>query len=178
MKNKVLPFLIVSVLSYSFIHFTNRTNNYSLRKSIEVKQESNEFPKAVGFVNDFEEIIDSVVEIELNQLILSHRVKTSNQIAIVSLNNIGDYTDFNLYSLDLAIQWGVGEKEKNNGILIAFSKKYRKIRINVGDGLLDKLTNEETKFIIDQIAIPNFKQEAYSKGIDLCLRELIKELEK
>ena len=177
MQNKILPFLIIAVLSYSCIHFLNRTDDFGIRKEVHPIQETNVFPEAVAFVNDFEEIIDSVVEIELEQLILSHKNKTTNQIAIVTLTGIGEYTEFDVYSLDLANHWGVGEKGKDNGILIAISKKLRKIRIQVGDGLLNKLTNEETQKILDELVIPNFKQDSYSKGIDLCLREIIKELE-
>lgn len=173
MQNKILLILIISVLSFSCIHFLNRTDQPAMPLRITPQEE---FPEAIGFVNDFEDIIDRVVEIEMERLIITHKNKTTNQIAIVTLENIENYTDFDQYTLDLANHWGVGEKDKNNGILIAISKKLRKIRIQVGDGLLDKLTNEETKSIIDELGVPNFKSEEYSKGIDLCLREIIKEL--
>ena len=89
---------------------------------------------------DFEDIIEREDEILLARLIQTHQNKTTNQIAIVTLDSIGSYTDFDLYTIDLANHWGVGEKDKNNGVLIAVSKKYRKVRIQVGDGLLNSLT--------------------------------------
>jgi len=135
------------------------------------------FKNTVGYVNDFENIFTKKESDTLFEIILNHEKKTTNQIVIVSTSNIASYKNINDYSLDLANCWGVGVKGKNNGIAIVLSKKLRAMRIQVGDGLLDKLTNQETKKIIDEIIIPDFKEGNYYKGIKNGLEAIISEIE-
>jgi uncharacterized protein len=73
--------------------------------------------------------------------------------------------------------WGVGQKNKNNGILIGISKGYRHMRIENGYGLEKNLTDQETKKIIDDEFIPFFKQAKYFEGTLNGLKALMKKLE-
>jgi uncharacterized protein len=61
--------------------------------------------------------------------------------------------------------WGVGKIDKHNGILIGISTAKRKIRIDNGSGIVDKLSDQETKAIIDNIIIPLFKKGDYFDGV-------------
>ena len=58
----------------------------------------------------------------------------------------------------------VGKKVENNGILIGIRKSLRKIRISNGNGIEKKITDGETKKIIDSIIIPEFKKGKYFDG--------------
>jgi len=80
------------------------------------------------------------------------------------------------YSLDLANYWGAGQKGKSNGILIAFGKGIRKIRIQNGYGIEKRLTDEETKKIIDLYMIPKFKDDKYYEGLKDGLSAIFQEL--
>ena len=136
-----------------------------------------DFPAPSGFVNDFEGILTTRQEKKLDKIISKYERKTSNEIAIVTVDSIAPYPDLYHYSLDLANSWGIGKKDKNNGILLIFSKKLRNIRIQTGKGLTKELTNEEAKRIIDQIIIPEFKKGDYYSGTEKGLLAIIKELE-
>ena len=85
--------------------------------------------------------------------------------------------EFQEFSLELFNEWGVGKDEKDNGIVIVFSKKLRMIRIEVGEGLTTKLTDEEAKAIIDNLIIPAFKKTSYFDGILRGLSEIINEIQ-
>ncbi|QTD36237.1 TPM domain-containing protein [Polaribacter batillariae] len=133
----------------------------------------NDFPEKRKEVNDFE-FIFKVDEIEnLTKIIRDYERKTTNQIAIVSISSTGKYKDFDKYAIDLSNYWGVGQKNKDNGLTIVFSKKLRRIRISTGNGTEKILTDKICKTIIDQIIIPEFKTGNYYEGIQKGLVALI-----
>ena len=72
--------------------------------------------------------------------------------------------DFEDYTLVMMRGWGVGKKDKNNGILIAVSRDLKKIRIQNGYGIESFLSDAETKYIIDNFFIPRFKEQKYFDG--------------
>ena len=77
--------------------------------------------------------------------------------------------------MDLANNSGIDKKDKNNGVSIVISKKLRQIQIQVGDGITDKLTNEECKSIIKTI-ISYIKKEDFYKGVEKGIELIKKEL--
>jgi uncharacterized protein len=135
------------------------------------------FPKPIGFINDFENILSEDEEKELTAIIKEHESKTTDQIAIVTLTSIGPYENIDDYSFDLANYWGVGQKDKNNGVLIALGKNLRAIRIQNGFGIEKRLTDTETKRIIDEWMIPKFKENSYFLGLKKGVEAIINELQ-
>ena len=135
------------------------------------------FPDSKGYVNDFEGVFLNEQILNLNQIIQKHDEETSNQIAIVSIKSFKPFNTLFDYSLKLAKSWGVGQKDKKNGVVIVFGKQIRQIRIQVGDGLEKKLKDEEVKRIIDYTIIPEFKKGDYFLGIKNGLIEIIKEID-
>lgn len=75
--------------------------------------------------------------------------------------------------MHIAQTWKIGKAEKDNGILIGISKGYRRIRIQNGNGIEKIITDEETKKIIENYFIPEFKKGEYYKGTLNGLREII-----
>ena len=134
----------------------------------------------IGWVSDFENNFTEVQINFLDSVIAQHETETGDEIAIVTLQldsvAIKSTEEFEALSLELFNQWGVGKNEKNNGVGIVFSKKLRKIRIEVGKGLESKLTDKEAKDIIDDIILPEFKKSNYYEGILKGLQEIIKEI--
>lgn len=129
-------------------------------------QEPKLFPATDLFVNDYENILTQAEEDTLNKLIETHEQRTTDQIAIVTIKDYpAPYTDINRYSLDLANDWGVGTKEKNNGVLIAISTNNREIRIQTGTGTELRINDYVVKQIIDKYMIPKFKDSLYYQGI-------------
>src|SRR5688572_1507855 len=85
------------------------------------------FPKPIGWVNDFEYILDAKTEAKLTKLISKHEKKTTNQISVITISSIASYDDFETYAMALSNNWGVGTKEKDNGLTIVFSKTFREV---------------------------------------------------
>ncbi len=76
----------------------------------------------------------------------------------------------------MANKWGVGKKDKNNGVVLVFGKKIREIRIQVGDGLVKKLTDDEAKKIVNETIIPNFKKGEFFNATKLGLIQIMKQI--
>ena len=134
------------------------------------------FPKPIGVVSDYEQVFTQQQIDTLTSIIKKHQDETTNQISIVTINSFAPYKKLSDYSLDLFNSWGIGTKDKNNGVAIVFGKKLRQIRITVGVGLEEKLTDREGKMILDFKVIPYFQKDDYYNGIKSGLLEIIKQI--
>ncbi len=135
-------------------------------------------PKRIGHTSDYEKIY-SAKEIKiLDSIIADFEKKTTIQIAIVTIDtSMVDEKDMENWTLKVLNTWGVGQKDKNNGILVGISKGYRHMRIENGYGIESVLTDQETKQIIDADFIPYFKEAKYFEGTLNGLKALMKKLE-
>jgi uncharacterized protein len=90
--------------------------------------------------------------------------QTKAQVVVVTLDTLNDQV---LEEVSLAIlrEWGIGDKELNNGVLILLVPSEHKSRIEVGYGLEGVLTDGKTGRIQDEYMLPYFKQEQYDQGL-------------
>ena len=84
--------------------------------------------------------------------------------------------NFDALTLKLANAWGVGQKDKNNGILIGISAGYKKMRIQNGRGIEKILSDSVTRVIVDSSFIPLFKKDHYFNGTLVGINAIIKKL--
>lgn len=122
-------------------------------------------PKPIGWTNDFVHLFSPSEKQSLDSLISKYEKETTVELSVATVDSamIGPI-DFEAYTLLMARTWGVGKKEKNNGILIVIAPALRRIRIQNGYGIEKVLTNDETNTIIDSTFIPLFKQSEYYQG--------------
>ena len=130
------------------------------------------FPKLDGRIVDQVNLISSPVKNDINTILEEHEKETSNQIVVVILDSLHDY-QIEDYSYQLGRYWGVGQKDKNNGILLVIAMKEKKIRIEVGYGLEGALTDKIAYEIINYTIKPNFKASQYELGILKAINEII-----
>jgi uncharacterized protein len=131
------------------------------------------FPKPIGFVNDFENILNKDEITKLETLLLNYEKQTSNEIVVVTINEIGNESDFETYALSLAQNWAVGKKEKNNGLVIVISNQLGRIRICTGTGTEKILTDDICETILQESILPNFKNGEMYNGIESGINALI-----
>lgn len=125
------------------------------------------------FVNDF--VGGLLSQSEINQLeskLKAYYDTTSTQIAIVIVKTVQPY-DISEYAFKLGRAWGVGEKGKNNGIIILWAPGDRKVFIATGYGMEGSITDAYSKRIIQQDIIPNFKELKYYEGLDAAVDKII-----
>ncbi|WAM35036.1 TPM domain-containing protein [Caldicellulosiruptor morganii] len=127
-------------------------------------------PQKNIYVFDCANLIDDSDEEEMRALAKELDQKTQAQLVAVTVETLGGKT-IEEYALELFRKWGIGDKEKNNGVLILVNRenllagKKGRIRIEVGYGLEGAITDGKAGRILDDYAIPAFEKKEYSKGI-------------
>jgi uncharacterized protein len=122
------------------------------------------FPELTGRVVDNAQMIEPAVREQLTQQLQAHEKTTGEQLVVVTLADLQG-TDIADFGYQLGRYWGIGQKDKNNGALLIVARDERKLRIEVGYGLEDRLTDAQSSVIINQVITPAFKAGNFSKGI-------------
>lgn len=135
--------------------------------------QENNFPKPIGYVNDFENVLSLEEVTKLENLLINYEKQTSNELVIVTISKTENEIDFDTYALDLSKNWGVGKKSKDNGLVIVISNQLGRIRICTGTGTEIILTDEICNTILEENIIPNFKNGEIYKGIESGINALI-----
>ena len=127
-----------------------------------------------AWVYDFENVLtDTQIQV-LDSIIGYFEMKTTNEIVIVTVDNIGDSPKMVDFAVEFGEKWGVRKKDKNNGLVILFSRNMRQTFIATGYGTEKILKDEICKAIIDSTMIPFFKQEDYYGGLRAGVEECIR----
>lgn len=122
------------------------------------------FNRPTGYVSDFAEIISPAVEARLEADLESYTASTSNELAVVTLKSLEGDTIENA-AVALFEQWGIGQKDKDNGVLLLVAPNERELKIEVGYGLEPVLTDSRAGSIIREVITPKFKENDYDGGI-------------
>lgn len=120
--------------------------------------------KPEGYVSDFGEVISQAEKNKIIALITEVKRKTSAEIAVVTVESIAPQSIEN-YAVELFEKWGIGEKGKDNGVLILLAIAEQKVRIEVGYGLEGALPDGLCGRIIRQIMLPYFRQNKFAEGL-------------
>ncbi len=102
---------------------------------------------------------------QLADQIATSRKDKDYQIGVLIISTLGNSEYLEGYSLKVARAWGIGEKEKSNGVLLLVALDDRKLRIEVGRGLEGDLTDVRANRIIRNVITPKFKTGDYYEGI-------------
>src|SRR5450432_1755781 len=129
-------------------------------------------PNPPQAVNDFGNLLEPFQRESLEKKIRDYNDSTSSAIVVVTVPDLQGY-DIAELSLKYLRQWGVGTKDKNNGILILVSKAEHKARIETGYGMEGVLPDVTAKHIIDDQMIPYFKESDYYRGFDNAIDAII-----
>lgn len=123
-----------------------------------------QFPALAGRVVDAAGILSPQTQAEISAQLAAHEKATGNQVVVVTLKSLqGD--DIADYGYQLGRHWGIGQKGKNNGVLLIVAPNERKLRVEVGYGLEGVLTDAESRVIIERVIKPYFKQGNYDQGV-------------
>ncbi|MDO9399593.1 MAG: TPM domain-containing protein [bacterium] len=128
--------------------------------------------KPTGFVNDFANALNGEQKQKLETKLSEFSKTSSNEISVVTIKSLDDDTVENFAS-QLFKDWGIGKKNKDNGVLILIAIDDRLMRIEVGYGLEGALTDAQSYWIINQIMKPAFKANDYYLGVDSAVDKII-----
>lgn len=121
-------------------------------------------PRNDGWVTDLAGMLNEGQEQALEALMESYRAGSTNEIALLTVPNLGGRALEQL-SLEVARTWRIGSAERHNGALLLVARDERKVRIEVGRGLEGNLTDSICGRIIRDVITPAFKQGRYYEGL-------------
>ncbi len=164
-----IGFLLINVFSFA----QNKKTGDSFVKPLPVPHQA---------VNDFAKFLTSDERQWLENELRAYYTRTSNAIVIVTLDSLTDAKTKMAYTIEEAARmyfntWGIGDSVKNNGVLIMVSRSPRRVRIEVGIGLEDILTDFACQAIIADVLVPNFKQGAFFQGMKESVRAIENKLD-
>lgn len=122
-------------------------------------------PSEQTSVYDEADMLSSADENRLERKLINYADTTSTQIVVATIPSLeGEYAG--TYAAHWAHEWGIGQSEKDNGLLVLIAQKERKIWITTGYGLEEYLTDAKTKEIIELIILPEFKNGDIYAGLN------------
>jgi uncharacterized protein len=130
------------------------------------------------YISDFANLMREDTKTRITQDLSKLRDDTGVEMTVVTIEYLADHGTYNRiepFATALFNQWGVGNAETNNGILILIARQERTMRIELGQGY-PPIYDDIAKTVIDDYAIPHFKRNNYSEGIESVSLETIKRI--
>ncbi len=115
-------------------------------------------------VVDDANVVPTEVAQQVDAALADYQRRTGNQVAVAVITTTGTKS-LEDYSIDLARAWGVGQKGKDNGVLLLIAVRDRRVRIDVGRGLEGQLTDLQSGRIIRDRLIPLLSQGRYADAV-------------
>lgn len=130
-------------------------------------------PEPSGYINDFAGVLSSSELQQLKQIAQGLKRESGAELAVVTVSSAAPL-DAKMYAVKLFEKWGIGEKGKDNGVLLLLAMKERRVEIEVGYGLEGDLTDAKCGRILDTYAVPYFKQGKMGQGLVATAQALAK----
>ncbi|MCS7078393.1 MAG: TPM domain-containing protein, partial [Bacteroidia bacterium] len=121
--------------------------------------------KPTGYVNDFVGVLHAAEKQQLEEKLTHFEEQTSNQIFVLIYPSLQGKA-IEEFTHEVARKWRIGQKDKNNGVLLAIFVNERKIRIEVGYGLEGALPDITAKQIIENNIKPALRSNHYYQAIE------------
>lgn len=155
---KLIPFLFIALF----------LGSCGIGENKECKIPSKPSPQRM--VNDYAQVFSEAEINQLEQKLQSYSISTSTDIVVVTVNDLCNY-DKSEFAFKIIDDWGIGQKGKDNGLLILLKPKETAedgkgdVFIATGRGLEGAIPDISAKYIVENDMIPFFKQQDYYGGV-------------
>ena len=129
------------------------------------------FPALTGRVVDDADILNLQTRAALTDKLAALEAKTTDQLVVVTLKSLQG-TSIEDYGYQLGRAWGIGQKGKDNGVLLIVAPSEHKVRIEVGRRLEPILTDALSSIIINHAIVPEFRKGDFAAGIKAGVRDI------
>ncbi|WP_297515393.1 TPM domain-containing protein [uncultured Caulobacter sp.] len=133
------------------------------------------FPPLTGRVVDDAQILSPQTEQDLTAKLENLETTTGRQLVVATVPSLQGYP-IEDYGYQLGRTWGIGEKDKNTGVILLVAPNERKVRIEVGYGLEPVLTDALSSVIIQSAILPKFRDGDMQGGIVAGTDALVEQL--
>ena len=133
-------------------------------------------PKEKGqdyYVSNPDTVLTPMCEDDINGKLINLQRNTEVEMAVVVINEYDEnhYGDAYSFAIKLFNHWGIGDKDKNTGLLLFLARRSRKVELITGDGLEGIMTDLACGEILDK-AVPSLKENNYDEGVQIIVKEV------
>lgn len=121
--------------------------------------------KPANWVNDYAGVFSSAEFTQLNNKLNQFQYNSSTQIFVVTIDQNDGYPASMLAPM-IGEAWGVGQQDKDNGLVLLMDMQDRDVWIATGYGLEEYIPDAIARRIVENEILPSFRQEDYYGGID------------
>lgn len=122
------------------------------------------FPQLTGRVVDEAGILNAATRVELDRELAAQETASGDQVVVVTLKSLQGFA-IEDFGYQLGRHWGIGQKGRNNGVLLIVAPAERKVRIEIGYGLEGALTDAASRTIIERDIMPAFRRGDFNAGV-------------
>lgn len=122
-------------------------------------------PRLTGPVNDLAHVVDPASAATLEQRILSLQRTTGDAVVVATIDTFQPYGSIEEYAVKLFEQTGIGSRDAHNGVLIVLAVNDRRVKVEVGYGLEEFITDGFAGEVIRQAMLPAFREGRYGEGL-------------
>src|ERR1700690_2667363 len=130
------------------------------------------FPALTGRIVDQANIIPATTRATIEQKLADLEAKSGIQLVVSTVSSL-EGQEIEPYANQMFRTWALGQKDKNNGVLLLVAPKEHRVRIEVGYGLEGTLTDALSKVIIANAITPRFKAGDFNGGIARGVDDII-----
>src|SRR6476646_1321041 len=131
-----------------------------------------DIPPLTGRIVDQANLLTADQKQRIETKLAAFEKETGDQVAVLTFDSL-DGEAIEDYANKVGRAWALGQKGKDNGVLLLVAKQDRKMRMEVGYGLEPVLTDLQTKIIQDQVIIPYFKKGDFGGGIEAGVNAIL-----
>ena len=129
------------------------------------------YPNLAGRITDEAGLLTASDKADIESQLASLEQTSTDQLAVVTVKSLEGYS-IEDYGIGLARKWGIGQKGKDNGILLIVAPNDRKVRIEVGRRLEPMMTDTMSALIIENAILPKFRRGDFVGGIKDAVRDI------
>jgi uncharacterized protein len=134
-------------------------------------------PERTGWVTDQAGILDADTAAAIAEQLDEHRHKTGDEVVVVTLQDLQGAA-IETWGNVLGESWGVGRADHDTGVLLIVAPNDRKVRIAVGYGLGNRISDSVAAMIIGDHIIPYFKQGDFAGGVKAGVNSILLQLDR
>jgi uncharacterized protein len=128
-------------------------------------------PTQTGRITDEAGLLSAEDKSAIEEQLKSLEGTSTDQVAVVTVNSLQGMA-IEEYGLEVGRKWGIGQKDKDNGIVLIVAPNERKVRIEVGRRLEAQMPDAMAKVIIDNAILPKFRRGDFSGGVRDGVRDI------
>jgi uncharacterized protein len=129
------------------------------------------YPELAGRVTDDAGLLKPAEKADIESDLAALEQTSTDQLAVVTVKSLQGYS-IEDYGIGLARKWGIGQKGKDNGILLIVAPNDHKVRIEVGRRLEPFMTDTMSALIIQNAILPKFRRGDFAGGIKDGVRDI------